>query len=291
MNITNINNQNITVNNDIKANSRFTPEQKEKLAKAARDFETMMTSMMVKSMFESNGGIFGDESNSGASMFDGFFINELSAKISQGNMGIAQSIYQNMTSEKLPDNPLYRKIIKFRDEMRKIQKEENPIENSLSYNNPLKVTSDNNVIPIKPTNTSLARVNQYDEIIKQASQKFGVDENLIKSVILAESAGNSKAVSSAKAKGLMQLMDGTAKDMGVRNPFNPEENIIGGTKYLSFLINKFNGDLKKAIAAYNAGPGNVEKYDGIPPFRETKNYVNRVLAYYNHFTGEQNENV
>lgn len=269
-------------------NSRFTPEQKEKLAKAARDFETMMTSMMVKSMFKNNGGMFGEDSNSGASMFDGFFINELSAKISQGNLGIAQSIYQNMTGEKLPDNPLYRRIIEFRNELDKIQ-QETPIEKSLSYNNPLKINNNIDVNPVRPSTTAMNRLSQYDSIIKQAAIKYNVDENLIRSVILAESAGNKNAVSSAKAKGLMQLMDGTARDMGVRNPFDPQENIMGGTKYLAYLINKFDGDMKKVVAAYNAGPGNVEKYDGIPPFRETKQYVNRVLAYYNHLTGEQNE--
>lgn len=269
-------------------NSRFTPEQKEKLAKAARDFETMMTSMMVKSMFENNSGMFGEESNSGASMFDGFFINELSAKMSQGNLGIAQSIYQNMTGEKLPDNPFYRRIVEFRNEIGKMQ-QETPIEKSLSYNNPLKVNNNIDVNPVRPSTTAMNRLSQYDSIIKQAAIKYNVDENLIRSVILAESAANKNAVSSAKAKGLMQLMDGTARDMGVRNPFDPQENIMGGTKYLAYLIDKFDGDMKKVVAAYNAGPGNVEKYDGIPPFRETKQYVNRVLAYYNHLTGEQNE--
>jgi len=250
-------------------------------------------------MYDSKGGIFGEESESGASMFDGFFINELAAKMSEkNNMGIAQSIYKNITGEEMPDeNPIYRKIQEFRKQIDQIKEDNNkkvektPIEKSLSYNNPLKVENNNDFIAIKPTSTALNRISNYENIIEEASNKFGVDKKLIKSVILAESAGRHDAVSSAKAKGLMQLMDSTAKDMGVRNSFDPYQNIMGGTKYLAFLIDKFDGDMKKVVAAYNAGPSNVEKYDGIPPFRETKNYVNRVLAYYNHFEGEQNENV
>lgn len=114
-------------------------------------------------------------------------------------------------------------------------------------------------------------------IVDLASKTYGVSDTLITSVIKQESAGQPLAVSGAGAKGLMQLMDGTAKDMGVRNPFNPHENVLAGTRYLRDLLFRYGGDESKALAAYNAGPATVDKFRGIPPYEETKNYVANVL--------------
>jgi soluble lytic murein transglycosylase-like protein len=130
------------------------------------------------------------------------------------------------------------------------------------------------------------RLGKYDSIIADASEKFGIDPNVIKSVILTESAANEKAVSGAKAKGLMQLIDSTAHDMGVQNVWDPKQNILGGTKYLAEMLRKYNGNLRLALASYNAGPSNVDKYNGIPPFEETQNYVTRVFGYLKHLNGE-----
>jgi soluble lytic murein transglycosylase-like protein len=111
------------------------------------------------------------------------------------------------------------------------------------------------------------------------ARRYGVDERLVHSVISVESAWRPDAVSPKGAVGLMQLMPGTAKMLGV-DPDDPVQNIEGGVKYLSRLSEKYNGDLEKTLAAYNAGPGRVDSYGGIPPFRETENYVRKVLGLY-----------
>jgi Rod binding domain-containing protein len=118
---------------------------------------------------------------------------------------------------------------------------------------------------------------RYHDLIAEASEKYEVDENLIMAVIQQESAGNKHAVSHAGAKGLMQLIDSTAAEMGVQNPFNPRENIMGGTKYLRMQLDEFK-DVKLALAAYNAGPTAVKKYGGIPPYKETIDYVKKVTS-------------
>lgn len=120
----------------------------------------------------------------------------------------------------------------------------------------------------------------WKSMVGVISRKYGIDEKLVRSVISVESAGNSAAVSPKGAMGLMQLMPATARMLGV-DPSDPVQNLEGGVKYLSILSEKYNGDLKKTLAAYNAGPGRVDHYGGIPPFRETQNYVSLVLKRYN----------
>ncbi|MBN1276121.1 MAG: lytic transglycosylase domain-containing protein [Deltaproteobacteria bacterium] len=129
-------------------------------------------------------------------------------------------------------------------------------------------------------------IEEYDYLIRQASNRFGVDPLLIKAVIKAESAFDYNAVSKKGAQGLMQLMPGTAGDMLVENPFDPEENIFGGTRYLSILLKRFNEDKNLALAAYNAGPEKVDLYKGVPPFPETETFVKRVLGYYQTFNNK-----
>lgn len=120
----------------------------------------------------------------------------------------------------------------------------------------------------------------YKKIISKASGKYGVDPRLIEAVIKAESGFNPDAVSDKGAEGLMQIMPKTQKMLDVSQPFNPSQNIDGGTKYLKGLIQKYNGDLPLALAAYNAGPKAVDQYGGVPPYQETQNYVKEVLSYY-----------
>lgn len=121
----------------------------------------------------------------------------------------------------------------------------------------------------------------YHSLVHEKATKYKIDPLLVKAVIKTESNWNEWAVSRKGAMGLMQLMPATAREMNVRNPFNPEENIDGGVKYLRYLLERFNGDLTLALAAYNAGPTWVEKFGVIPPITETKQYVRKVLSLYN----------
>jgi soluble lytic murein transglycosylase len=120
----------------------------------------------------------------------------------------------------------------------------------------------------------------YNKYIKKAAKKYQIEPELINAVIKTESNGNYRAISRKGAMGLMQLMPATANEMDVKNPFNPEENIEGGTRYLRYLLEKFNGNLTLALAAYNSGPKTVEKYRSVPPISETRDYVNKVFTLY-----------
>ena len=125
--------------------------------------------------------------------------------------------------------------------------------------------------------------NRYDYIIIKASKRHGVSFSLLKALIKIESDFNPRAVSSAGAMGLMQIMPANIKALKIENPFDPLENILGGARYLKQLIDRFDGKLPLALAAYNAGPKIVERYQRIPPFKETEDFVEKVMKYYSVF--------
>jgi soluble lytic murein transglycosylase-like protein len=125
---------------------------------------------------------------------------------------------------------------------------------------------------------------QIDALVEQNASTWQVDPALIKAVIANESGFNATATSNVGAQGLMQLMPATAASLGVRDAYDPGQNVAGGTRYLRGLLDRFGGDKRLAIAAYNAGPGAVEKYGDIPPYRETRNYVQNVLASFDKYS-------
>ena len=146
------------------------------------------------------------------------------------------------------------------------------------------VKNNEKIRAIKPKGDVLSRSEKhlrlYDKIILKTSKRHNIDPALVRAIIMTESSVNANAVSKKGANGLMQIMPKTARSLGVKNSAHPEQNIEAGTKYLKCLIDDYDGDIKIALAAYNAGPGAVNRYKGIPPYKETRSYIKKVLAYY-----------
>ena len=150
---------------------------------------------------------------------------------------------------------------------------------SQTFNNAIKEINSANAVQ-KPAQTNGTSKAQIMNMISKVCEKHGVDEKLVKALIKQESGFNAKATSKVGAMGLMQLMPATAKGLGVQDAYNPLQNVDGGVRYLKSMLNKYNGNIILALAAYNAGPGAVDKYDGVPPYPETQNYVKNILANY-----------
>jgi hypothetical protein len=165
-------------------------------------------------------------------------------------------------------------------------KKQNILEDTITDTIKLKdeVSLSEDSVSFKDYKNVYKNVEQWNEFIEIASEKYNVDKSLIKSVIAQESHGKPNVISRKGAKGLMQLMDETARDMGVENSFDPLQNILGGTKYLRHLLDNFSEKL--ALASYNAGPDKVQIYKGIPPYKETRQYVKNVCMFKKHFEKE-----
>jgi Rod binding domain-containing protein len=257
---------------------------KAKLQKAMQDFEAMFVNYLLKTMRKSVQKDEDAEDGFGGEMMQEMFDYELAKNISRkSGLGIGEMMYRQMTGEAMPKTmpktmpmTMPKEIVQA-DVTRTI---------GLTPHLPaetVKVAARTLV----PSRNVKSAVGQYDDIINEASVRHGVDTSLIKAVIASESGGNPKAHSSANAKGLMQLIDSTATMVGVKNVWDPKQNINGGTKYLKQLLDKFDGNVKLAVASYNAGPARVERHKGIPPIPETQKYVKRVMQYVDHFTGEK----
>lgn len=261
--------------------------EKSRIAEASRGFESMFVNIMFKEMKKGLLDKDDDEENDslsvfGADTFEGYTDMMFSDEISKSGkgIGIAEMIYSHLTG----GDTLKPITMEVPDE---IPKKLHVIPNVNVEPSIMKTPIENNpIIESKPTifgdsfiDRLNSRISKYENIINEASSTFKVPKNVIKAIIGAESAGRADAVSSAGAKGLMQLMDGTADNLGVKNSYDPKQNIFGGTKYIKMMLDKFDGNIDYALAAYNAGPGNVMKYSGIPPFKETQAYVVRVKKY------------
>ena len=151
---------------------------------------------------------------------------------------------------------------------------------NVSTGNTAAVTSGSQTNATSSGNTSSSSSTSLDAYFEEAAAKYNVDVKLLKAIAHAESNFNPNATSSSGALGVMQLMPSTAKSLGITDAYNAYDNIMGGAKVISQHLANYNGDVSLALAAYNAGSGNVAKYGGVPPFTETQNYIKKVLAYY-----------
>jgi len=248
---------------------------KAKLQKAVKDFESLFVGYMLKSMRSTVPKSDMDKDDYGGDMMEGMFDMELSKHISNGsNLGIGEMLYRKLTGENLPNARAHASY-------------------SLPSTQPLPAAASGakpSAHAVTPSPSIQKRIASYNDTIQAASQQFGVSSSLIKAVMASESGGKPYAQSSKNAKGLMQLIDSTAADMGVKNVWNPQQNIFGGAKYLKQMLDKFQGDLPSAVASYNAGPAAVEKHGGIPPIKETKDYVSRVMNYLQAFEQQETLN-
>ena len=268
--------------------SHLSEEEKTKYAQAARGFESIFVSMLFKQMRES----LTDEDEKkeegdlsfGADTLNGLTDMQFGDYVARGGhgIGIAEMIYKQMThGEKLPMISVQLPTMK--GTRHQAPDSDNDVSAIPQQSKPISPTKKEEVISSMTGDTFHERVGRrlapYDAIIHKAGQKYNVPDTLIRAVITAESAGKHDAVSPVGAKGLMQLMDSTAAGLGVKNSFDPAQNIEGGTKYLRQMLDQFQGDVSLALAAYNAGPGAVKKHGGIPPYKETRAYVRKITRY------------
>lgn len=272
------------------------PAEKLKLQRAVKEFESVFVGYMLKSMRNTIEKADNPTEGFGADLMEGMFDAELAKHVSKsGNLGLADMLYQKLTGERLPKSqrsgevPVPIKGVQTKDVIMTIgdviaKKNEHSARAALlqpsgATTQPVATKTSASVPTVKVANSLKKRLEGYDEFIAKASEMHGVEQNLIKAVIAAESNAVASAKSPKNAKGLMQLIDSTATAMGVRNVWDPQQNIMGGTRYLKHLLETFDGDEVLALASYNAGPGNVQKYKGVPPFKETQAYVQRVKKF------------
>lgn len=244
-----------------------------KLRKAARDFEALFVYQLLKTMRSSFASNKKTDAGFGKDIFVSIADQALSEKMSEsGALGIGQLLLASFEGR----NGLHGKEAGSNGD---VTDPFVPLNDGRSLPSDMRSPS---FIRLGALNENRSASNlkpqNIDDLIKTLSEKHGLPAKLVSTVIQIESAGDRYAVSSQGAKGLMQLTDSTAIELGVTDVFDPEQNINAGSQYLSGLLRRFSGDLKLALAAYNAGPGAVERYGGIPPYQETIRYVDKVLS-------------
>lgn len=281
------------------AKEGLSDSKKAEYAKVARGFESMFVHEMYKQMRSAM--LDEDDGNEedmtfGSDVLEGYAGMQFADQVSQSGtgMGLAQMVYKNLTGEESLPSIITQRAIQPKDSFESLipQVQSLKKQDSTSTLSHKPAQQESATTPVSGGNLLsrvARRLENVHDTIALAAAKYNVPEPLIRAVITAESAGNAQATSPVGARGLMQLMDGTAREMNVRDSYNPHENIMGGTKYLRKMLDTFDGNLDKTIASYNAGPGNVKKYDGIPPFKETQAYVKKVKRYLSHYSVESAE--
>jgi soluble lytic murein transglycosylase-like protein len=227
--------------------------------KVAREFEAMFTSYMMRAMRNTVQRSDFIPESTGEKIYTEMLDDEYgNLMANNGSLGLDKLVLEQLAQDEASRSAI--------DDLRKIGGER-------WATDPRFVPRSNESAPV----SSGSSVSRWKDVVAAASARYGVDPDLVTAVITQESAGNPQAVSKAGAKGLMQLMDSTAHDLGVRRVFDPVENVNAGTRYLKSLLQRFDGNEKLALASYNAGPTAVEQHNGIPPFPETQGYVANVL--------------
>ncbi len=264
--------------------------EKARLKKATQEFESFFMYQMLKTMRKtvpestfSEGAPFSGDA--GKDIFTEMFDMELSRKmVSGGKQSISEMLYESMVKLVETQFDPVRPAAVIRplgaEDSEGIKLEAREYDKIPEPEEKFEIKPDEpKLLPVVSRPSSMKQdsiLSRYGEYIANAADTTSLDPALIVSVIRAESNGDASAVSPAGAKGLMQLMDSTASDYGVEEVFDPRQNIEAGSRYLKDLVDRF-GSLKLALAAYNAGPGNVERYGGVPPFAETQKYVEKVI--------------
>lgn len=267
-------------------------KQSSKMVAVAREFEQMFANIMMKAMRSSIPESSLVKKSTGEKIYTDMLDSEYSRMlVGQSSMGLADNFIREMGAMDGTDvTEALLELKKGESQTRQMNIQSNMpsgMQQFASSPAPFISTDSNKFNPNIETKADSKEklsgfskmVTRWESLIDKAAEKFGVDKKLIAAVIQAESNGKNNAQSHVGAKGLMQLMDGTASDMGVTNSFSPMQNIMGGTKYLKNMLNRFGGDVDKALAGYNAGPGNVEKYGGVPPFKETIKYIKKITGF------------
>jgi Rod binding domain-containing protein len=242
--------------------------QDAKAKKVAQEFESIFTTMMLKSMRGATAAQDDENQFLPTSLGEKIYtemLDEEYGKIAskQGTIGLANLILKQLQKDGGASMPSMQMLKGLNIQPWMLDKQFVPSSGASGSNG--------------ASGAPAANLDQWLPFITAAARQYNVDPHLISAVIMQESSGNPNAVSSKGAKGLMQLMDTTASTLGVTRPFAPQANIMGGTKYLRQLLDKFDGNEALALASYNAGPAAVDQYKGIPPYDETKRYVTGVL--------------
>ncbi len=240
-----------------------------KTRKACREFESILLYRMLSTMRKAFQDEDQEDSGFGGDIFKSMMDEQLSLALAKsGGIGLAGMLEKALGIESESGRPRPGKEVRI-----------SPVRTREPYVTPPNAARNRAAQAQvgEPKKAGLGGILKiYDSTIRAASEVFGVSADLVRAVIMQESGGNPKAVSHKGAKGLMQLTDPTARELGVSDPFDPVQNIFGGTRFLAKMLKTFKGNLELALASYNAGPGAVEKYGGIPPYKETQDYVESV---------------